>query len=390
MWMKGVKNISLPHRKAIDLCISCTLFMQPLSSVQMGTVYLLWGKYWSQGCTGQIHVREYSYLQSLACQLFGQRKQKNNILTKYIYVMSNTFKKHVIIFQERKQAEGSLIVRSGNRCDHREQWDPEREIRLMCKWKENEKLKISLDEHCVWNFWISHMRCCKVVSLLQSVLRDRADRTKGQLISHRYTAVPTFTWLWSSRVRSMEISYRSSPFCSLSCYDNSFSALHQTCLFWYKHRSDTGLAAQQTEPHLGTCLRFLFAACVPGGGKSWICLKNSLCSELAFGLGERRENKARKHDGGHAGSSSSFGGTEVVCVRVTAEVAWSTDCSRWGSGSSCAVGALSIWNIAFCLLCPLRNHWLCWCLLKDEPSACFQLQKPDVPYYIPSTLLPHI
>lgn len=131
--------------------------------------------------------------------------------------------------------------------------------------------------NCVWNFWMSHMRCRKVVSLLQSILCDSADRTKGQPISCRYTPVPTFTWLWSSRVRSMEIFraayYRSSPFCSLSCYDNSFSALHQTCLFWYKNRSDTGLAAHQTEPHLGTCFRFLFAAWVPGGGKSRICLE---------------------------------------------------------------------------------------------------------------------
>lgn len=87
---------------------------------------------------------------------------------------------------------------------------------------------------------MSRMRCWKVVSLLQSILCDRADRTQGQPLSCRYTPVPTFTWLWSSHVTSMEIfraaSYRSSPFCSLSCYDNSFSALHQTCLFCYKHR----------------------------------------------------------------------------------------------------------------------------------------------------------
>lgn len=75
--MKGIKNILLPHRKVTDACISYTLFMQSLSSEQMGAVCLLWGKNWSQGCIEQLYVKEYYYLQSLAFYYVGQRKQKN-------------------------------------------------------------------------------------------------------------------------------------------------------------------------------------------------------------------------------------------------------------------------------------------------------------------------
>lgn len=51
--------------------------------------------------------------------------------------------------------------------------------------RKGEILKTFLDKHCMWNFWISLMRLSNVVSLLQTILSDRVDKTKWQPISSR-------------------------------------------------------------------------------------------------------------------------------------------------------------------------------------------------------------
>ena len=39
-----------------------------------------------------------------------------------------------------------------------------------------EILKMLMDEHCMGNFWLSHMRLRKVLPLVQSILSDSMDK----------------------------------------------------------------------------------------------------------------------------------------------------------------------------------------------------------------------
>lgn len=43
-------------------------------------------------------------------------------------------------------------------------------------------LKMFMDWHCMGNFWLSHMRLCKVMPLLQNILSDSMDGYKWKLI----------------------------------------------------------------------------------------------------------------------------------------------------------------------------------------------------------------
>lgn len=62
-----------------------------------------------------------------------------------------------------------------------------------------------MDEHCTLNFWISHMRLHKVVSLLQSILswQHRQDKVKADT-PQRCTWAPTSILLMSSPMQDVQ------------------------------------------------------------------------------------------------------------------------------------------------------------------------------------------
>lgn len=101
-----------------------------------------------------------------------------------------------------------------------------------------------------------------------------------------------------------------------------------------------------THAEVGTPFRFLSEAFAPGGGKAWACLEEkpvlSTGTQAIFLLEERRQIWATKCDRGCVGSSLSFGGTAVLFVKVTAEVAWSGEAGRREPGSSSAERVLEL------------------------------------------------
>lgn len=94
--------------------------------------------------------------------------------------VANRLKKHIITFQERRKpkAEGIFTVRFDRIT---RAWKRD----LADAWIERkaEILKMFMDWHCMRNFWLSHVRLCKVMPLLQNVLSDSMDKHKWKLIS---------------------------------------------------------------------------------------------------------------------------------------------------------------------------------------------------------------